>query len=179
MTIRFFLEESEQIELLKAIENSNNIVYVHGLRRKNGTSDIEVYRSIEQIKDSLTPPYGVHGYEAWIITVLNRKMRSNCEYISSEQLKEDERELYLNGISYDPGGVFDNSNLIHGQFYTIDNNNAEQIELLKQIRKQLNKISEKRINGWYIGKKAYLNRGKYRFITIGVESPILYDLAVE
>lgn len=106
-------------------------------------------------------------------------MRSNCEYISSEQLKEDERELYLNGISYDPGGVFDNSNLIHGQFYTIDNNNAEQIELLKQIRKQLNKISENRINGWYIGKKAYLNRGKYRFITIGVESPILYDLAVE
>ena len=180
MKLLFFLEECE---LLKNIEKDYNVVYVHSIRQpdlKADTFDIEIYTSIEQIKGSLIPQYGVHGYEAWRITILKHHMESNYEYVSAEQAEKDDKyKSYFKGIVYNPGGIFDNSNLIHGQFYVADKNDTEQIWLFKQIRKQLNKITEKKINGWYIGKTAYKNRGKYRFITIGIQSPVLYDLAVE
>ena len=52
-------------------------------------------------------------------------------------------------------------------------------KLYDGLKRIVRRQSVKTVNGYFICKRAYENRGNYRFCTIDIKSPEEYDLKVE
>lgn len=168
MSILFFMEEKEQYELLKTFEEAYDIEYHGSVREVVQSIPVPLYRRKDMRYNTVTeldlsPTMDSHIYKSFLI--MHKR-----NYIDKTELK---------GISYSPGGVWQEKYLIHGEF-DFDNSNVEMREPFKELRKMVRAASAKQINGYYIGKDAYTNRDKYdRFILIEVGSPKEYDLPVD
>lgn len=173
-TIQFFLSETEQRDLLKIIENKNTIYYVECGHFE--INKIIKYHSIDEFLPMIKPHIGEHLYSSWII------LPQNIDFVfeHADVLGEKVVTVYpLHGnesaIVYHPGGIYKETNVIHGEFCILSNN-TEMTDVFKQIRTSLGKMSIKK-SSYFIGKETYNNKNKYnRFITISVKSPIEYDL---
>ncbi len=172
--IMFFLTENEQCNLLKEIEHKNEIYYV-----KCGNFDIDKvvrYNSIVNILPMISPTEGEHGYSSWLILPQNINVVAESAYILGQK-KATVYPLHGNekAIVYNPGGIYKESNVIYGEFYILSNN-LEMIDVFKQIKADIKKISIKK-DCYFIGKEIYDNKNNYdRLITISVKSPAEYDL---
>ena len=83
-----------------------------------------------------------------------------------------------NAIVYNPGGVYQENYLIHGEF-SILSNNSLMLDMFKQIKINLKKFSIKK-RSYYVGKETYSNIGRYkRLVTISVKSPDIFDFKID
>lgn len=163
--IIFFMDEAEQHKLLKTFESTFTTIYNREYKECI-QNDPPVYQNKNvwyTSSDDLdfTPTRGEH--------------MCNDFYIVPTQFNNGE----LNGITYFAGGVWEEKYIIHGEFYIL-NDNIEMRKPFNELRKMIRAMSAKQIGGYFIGKETYKNKDKYeRFITIGVKSPIEYDLTVD
>lgn len=78
-------------------------------------------------------------------------------------------------LECDPSGMSsDGSCLIHGVLSVMEDNEISS-ELMKTAKRVIRKSFEN-VNGWYIGPDAMKLKGKVRFVCIGVNEPVEYDL---
>ncbi len=82
-------------------------------------------------------------------------------------------------IDIDLGGVYRETALFPTEIGTINYDNEQAKKLYDTLKKVVRKESVCTVNGYYICRKAYENRNRYRFCTIDIQSPPDYDLKVE
>lgn len=88
----------------------------------------------------------------------------------------DENQKY---IDIDLGGIYQSTALFPTTISTIHYDIEASKELYNSIRKIFRKLSVKSLNGYLICPHAYEKRADYRFCTMGIKSPVEYDLNVE
>lgn len=177
--IFFFMEESEQCELLKGFEKIYDIVYHGSYHECIQSEPVPLYKrkgvwynSVTELK--LAPTMGSHIYKSYLIM-------HKCDYESYIIIHKPDHIARdgLEGISYSPSGIWQGKYIIHGEF-NVDNNNVKMREQFTKLRKMIREMSAKQVEGYYIGKEAYKNKDKYeRFITIDVGSPKECDVTVD
>lgn len=174
--IMFFLDEKEQYKLLKSMEKSNSIFYI-----KCGSYDINKirkYTSIDEFISLISPDIGEHCYSSWLIFLKDMDVvTENIKILGEEKVTVYPLHGNEKAIVYNPGGVYQENNLIHGEF-SILSNNLFMLDVFKQIQVNLKKISIKK-RSYFIGRETYSNISKYRrLITISVKSPDTFDFKI-
>lgn len=132
-----------------------------------------------------TPLFGInkngnHVNNQWLIcceNVMPLKRKNNR--IVEKDIFFIDQELNSSSIIVNLGGVYENQVLFPTEISTIWFENEESKELYTLLKKSCKKFTKCTQNGYMIGENAYLNKMRYRFCTISIDSPEIYDLKVE
>lgn len=172
--ILFFATKKDMINVFLQLNTELNFV-------KTGNhpkGSMLIYSSIEKIPDLNFYKYNSHCVDNYLVVNTNTKI--NVEEIQlrgGEIVKSVYQSFNMDSIVFSPGGVYYKNNcLIHSQIATMSNSTCSKYlfnALYKSIRKQFQCYS-----GWWIGKEAMELYGNYRFITMGVDEPELYDFKI-
>lgn len=79
----------------------------------------------------------------------------------------------------DLGGLYRGEALFPTTVSTVHYENEAAKKLYNQLKKCFRHIAVTSVNGYLIGPKACENHKKYRFCTISIKSPPLYDLHID
>ena len=123
---------------------------------------------------------GSHVNAQWLIcceNVIPLKRKNNM--VAEKDIFFIDQELNSSSIIVNLGGVYENRALFQTEISTIWFENEESKELYTMLKKSCKKFTKCTQNGYMIGENAYLNKMRYRFCTIGIDSPDMYDLKVE
>lgn len=90
-----------------------------------------------------------------------------------------DQELNESSVVINIGGIYEDKALFPTEISTIWYENIESKELYTMLKKSCEKYVACTKNGYLIGKDAYLYKNQYRFCTIGIDSPQIYDLKFE
>lgn len=175
--IMFFLDENEQYKLLKTIEENNSVFYVKCGNYE--TNKIPQFSSIDEFAPLISPTIGEHYYSSWLIFLKDMNVvTENITVLGKEKSIVYPLRGNDNAIVYNPGGVYQENYLIHGEF-SILSNNSLMLDMFKQIKINLKKFSIKK-RSYYVGKETYSNIGRYkRLVTISVKSPDIFDFKID
>ena len=77
------------------------------------------------------------------------------------------------------GGVYEDKALFPTEISTIWYEKTESKELYTMLKKSCKKYTACTQHGYLIGKNALLCKEKYRFCTISIDSPQIYDLKLK
>ena len=84
-------------------------------------------------------------------------------------------------VVYGKDGTLQNITTILGGHETllyIRYENEESKKLFNALKKCFRRVATTTVNGYFIGPRTYKNRKTYRFCTISIHSPPLYDLPI-
>ena len=90
-----------------------------------------------------------------------------------------DQELNESSVVINIGGVYEDNALFPTEISTIWYEDAESQELYTMLKKSCEKYTTCTQNGYLIGKNALLCKEKYRFCTISIDSPQIYDLKLK
>ena len=123
---------------------------------------------------------GNHTNNRWLVChkdVIPLKRKNNmCQDNSIFFL---DQELNESSVVINIGGIYEDKALFPTEISTIWYENIESKELNTMLKKSCEKYVACTKNGYLIGKDAYLYKNQYRFCTIGIDSPQIYDLKFE
>lgn len=123
---------------------------------------------------------GNHTNNRWLVChkdVIPLKRKNNmCQDNSIFFL---DQELNESSVVINIGGIYEDKALFPTEISTIWYENIESKELYTMLKKSCEKYVACTKNGYLIGKDAYLYKNQYRFCTIGIDSPQIYDLQFE
>ena len=123
---------------------------------------------------------GNHTNNRWLVChkdVIPLKRKNNmCQDNSIFFL---DQELNESSVVINIGGIYEDKALFPTEISTIWYENIESKELYTMLKKSCEKYVACTKNGYLIGKDAYLYKNQYRFCTIGIDSPQIYDLKFE
>lgn len=123
---------------------------------------------------------GSHVNNQWLIcrkNVIPLKRKNNM--VAEKDIFFIDQELNSSSIILNLGGGYENRALFPTEISTIWFENEESKELYTMLKKSCNKFMKCTQNGYMIGENAYLNKMRYRFCTMGIDSSDMYDLKVE
>lgn len=87
-----------------------------------------------------------------------------------------DQELNESSVVINIGGVYEDNALFPTEISTIWYEDAESKELYTMLKKSCKKYTTCTQNGYLIGKNAFSCKMQYRFCTINIDSPPMYDL---
>ena len=87
-----------------------------------------------------------------------------------------DQELNESSVVINIGGVYEDNALFPTEISTIWYEDAESKELYTMLKKSCKKYTTCTQNGYLVGKNAFSCKMQYRFCTINIDSPPMYDL---
>lgn len=176
MDRHFFGTKNDLMPGIKSLESDVELKYV--LCGLFDSHEPQVYFSILDFNNLCKHKNGDHVFNDGYLVV----ERSENVFVQkvpqiSGGVKYSISQLNNPNSVFETGGIFEEKNLVHGRIATISTTPKAKI-LFKNLSKYITK-GFKKIHSFYVGEEAY-NFGKNggRLITIGIKSPVEYDLKV-
>ena len=124
--------------------------------------------------------HGKHLGDQWLVCpehVIPQKRKNDL--IQDESIFFIDQMMNSVSVIVDLGGIYHEEAIFPTEISTIWFENAESKMLYSELKKICRRHSRCTIEGYMIGEKAFCCKRQYRFCTINIDSPEVYDLKME
>lgn len=172
-SFRVFATKEDLISIFNDFQQNNEIQYF-----KCGRMD-----NLVEISDITKEPHfgintrGNHINNQWLVCLSGTTPIKRKNKFCLDNIFFIDQELNKASIVIDIGGLYENQALFPTEISTIWYENEISKDLYTMMKKSCKKYTHSRHNGYLIANDAYSKRKYYRFCTIGIDSPSLYDLS--
>lgn len=174
-TIKFFATKNDMINIFR--EYKGKLSFYDDKTIKNEENFV-IYHDIEELPDLGITHCQNHYFNIYVVINPESKLAVEERFLATgEKVKKINRGCNADAIHFYPSAInFEKKSIIHGQFVAISDS-----LFAKKLYNRMCYIVKKQCQGywgWWIGKEAMELYGEYRFITIGIGEPVLYDFRI-